>query len=858
MPLIPSEEEWLEQTAKAQQQVEEIQVEDPSINDAPIHPIAQLQGPFEESIAESTVGSHGNWQVFIDAHARRNQILTASVYERLCGRRWRQRPNEKYHPLWKLVSQIAFGLHLLANGLAKSEPAVIKILQVHVAELDGFIENTTEDIVIAFSDIEERLTHLRLPLGNIPVFSDMLADEAFRQTVIRDHERIQHIVQRSALAMDDHAKDIEKGLQSVRILGIYLLELREDWNDPTGSLDAVYIAMVGNVDGWKREFKRLKRKAYKLAKSLSMLHQVAFEIQRLVDISSTNSIVAPRPASRGDRHQKKMENTSNRLSTIMHSPLPQSPADPDSYTAKAQAVSIVAGFTPPTLVKTTSRQESPVSTRTGSVLRRGHQQKHSENKKELNNKADRYYARPDTGHMTPRRSVTAPVVSESQIKDTVRKERKREQQRPKTSSKAVERFGVPEKDSNRSLARFSSKIDRFSKSTSKIFSVSAFSRSNTKKKTKAEPKIEATRNEPLKPMERSWIDLDARDKQMSWSHQPGAQSDVHTLASRKDTAPEFPHLFYMSFLEDQSASDEEDLKSPDEEDTKDGAVKENSLEHQITALPTVTQSMTGFKEKSSHDDDMAAEVASTYSAKNRRFRAKNLHVPPLPKPKFGKPPNSDNNHVIYQNRNWLRPKPSTVFSFISSKKGADEASLNSPSLFRSRSRHGSGISETPSRPMSSQTNHTHGSTTPVPSFNQTWAAPRDRSFRNVETPPISPKAFSSATTNVNMRPGTSQSSAPGSIIDNSGPTNEVPRKALTINTHERRASSASRAKGNGDIRSASPLSITTTLEKPQHGGLSLFPRTPTTPRVRKFVSMTSLREVTAADDLDDRPPRSRG
>jgi hypothetical protein len=95
MPLIPSEEEWLEQTAKAQQQVEEIQVEDPSINDAPIHPIAQLQGPFEESIAESTVGSHGNWQVFIDAHARRNQILTASVYERLCGRRWRQRPNEK-------------------------------------------------------------------------------------------------------------------------------------------------------------------------------------------------------------------------------------------------------------------------------------------------------------------------------------------------------------------------------------------------------------------------------------------------------------------------------------------------------------------------------------------------------------------------------------------------------------------------------------------------------------------------------------------------------------------------------------------------------------------------------------------
>lgn len=541
----------------------------------------------------------------------------------------------------------------------------------------------------------------------------------------------------------------------------------------------------------------------------------------------------------------------------MHSPLPHSPADPDSYTAKAQAVSIVAGFTPATLVKTTSRQESPVSIRPDSVLRRGHQQKPSENKKELSNKTDRYYTRPNTGNMTPRRSVTAPVVSESQIKDTIRKERKGEQQRPKTSSsKVVERFAVPERESSRPLARFSSKIDRFQKSTSKIFSVSAFSRSNTKKKTKAEPKIDTVQKESLKPMERSWIDFDTRDKQMSWSHQPGGQSDVQALASRKDTAPEFPHLFYMSFLEDQSASDEgEDLKSPDEEDMKDGAGKENDLEHQITALPSVTHSMAGSKDKSSQNDDMAAEVASTYSAKNRRFRAKNLHVPPLPKPKFGKPPNPDNNHVIYQNRNWLRPKPSTVFSFISAKKGADEASLNSPSLFRSR--HGSVISETPSRPVSSQTDHIPGSTRPVPSFNPTWTARKD--VRNVETPPISPKAVSSAAAaSSNLRPGTSQSSARGSIIDNTVSTNEITRKALPANTHERRASSASRGKGNGDSRSASPLTITTTLEKPQHGGLSLFPRTPTTPRVRKFVSMTSLREVTAADDIDDRPPRSRG
>lgn len=95
MPAIPSEEEWLERTAKAQEEAEKLQMTEPLPNDTPVHPIAQLQGPFEESIAEATYGAQSNWQVYIDAQSRRDQILTAPVYERLCGRRWRQRPNEK-------------------------------------------------------------------------------------------------------------------------------------------------------------------------------------------------------------------------------------------------------------------------------------------------------------------------------------------------------------------------------------------------------------------------------------------------------------------------------------------------------------------------------------------------------------------------------------------------------------------------------------------------------------------------------------------------------------------------------------------------------------------------------------------
>lgn len=60
----------------------------------PSHPIAQLQGPFEESIVE-TDGSKTEWVVDIDAQTRRRDLLEGDEYERLCGRKWRQRTSEK-------------------------------------------------------------------------------------------------------------------------------------------------------------------------------------------------------------------------------------------------------------------------------------------------------------------------------------------------------------------------------------------------------------------------------------------------------------------------------------------------------------------------------------------------------------------------------------------------------------------------------------------------------------------------------------------------------------------------------------------------------------------------------------------
>jgi hypothetical protein len=62
---------------------------------SPEHPIAQLQGPFEESIRETKHHSASQWVVDIDAQSRRRDLLENDEYERLCGRKWRQRASEQ-------------------------------------------------------------------------------------------------------------------------------------------------------------------------------------------------------------------------------------------------------------------------------------------------------------------------------------------------------------------------------------------------------------------------------------------------------------------------------------------------------------------------------------------------------------------------------------------------------------------------------------------------------------------------------------------------------------------------------------------------------------------------------------------
>ncbi|CAG8013221.1 unnamed protein product [Penicillium nalgiovense] len=256
----------------------------------PSHPIAQLQGPFEESIIETTDRSGTNWVVDIDAQTRRRDLLENDEYERLCGRKWRQRASEKYHPFWKLISQMTFGFHLLAKSLAKSEASVMKILQKHVNELDGFLERTTEDFLIVRLDVRTRIQYLSLPLGNLDVFDEMLEDRNFRLSVVAYNDQIEHAIERFTLAGTDSLKDLQKAKEAMGALWFYFRQLTDEDCFKSESLKAFHQAMMDNMEGWIVAISKLRRQGTALQKALTQLGLATTEMQRRVGIASRKNV----------------------------------------------------------------------------------------------------------------------------------------------------------------------------------------------------------------------------------------------------------------------------------------------------------------------------------------------------------------------------------------------------------------------------------------------------------------------------------------------------------------------------------------------------------------------------------------
>ena len=289
-----AESEWLSST-KLPDSEDESDPDSTMDNQPPQHPVPTMQGAFEESmmetLTESTEPEPENRYSTADSISRRKMLLEQEKYERTVAGRWKQKPGEKYHPLWKLVAQISFGMHLLHQKLAKSDEEVIKILQNHVDEVDGFLERTTEDFDLAQNDIVERIRYLRLPLEHGQVFDSMLDDRAFRMAIVEGNEKIEHIVDRTTSAMKDALKDVQKGLDATRELARYLTRLERTWINRSDEHESVFLAMVGNTEGWSRAFLTLQQKGNKLGSALIQLRGIIAEIQKRAGIASRKNLV---------------------------------------------------------------------------------------------------------------------------------------------------------------------------------------------------------------------------------------------------------------------------------------------------------------------------------------------------------------------------------------------------------------------------------------------------------------------------------------------------------------------------------------------------------------------------------------
>ncbi|BCR94190.1 uncharacterized protein AKAW2_11236A [Aspergillus luchuensis] len=303
------------------------------------HPISQLQGPFEESIQEAIGIGNGRWVANIDAQSRRKILLESPNYERLCGRKWRQRADERYHPLWKLIAQMSFGVHLLVGKLAKSDVEVLKILQVHVDEMDGFLKRTSEDFLIIQIDVRTRSKYLSLPLENLMVFDEMLEDRSFRGSMIEYNDRIEHAIDRFATAIEDSLKDIQKGREAVGALWTYLQQSAEKHSPLPVRLLAVYQAMLANAEGWNIALSNLRRKGVALQSALLQLGLATTELQRRVGVASRKAVVSYMRSTNGltrkkSLRQRFMERGSfvSAPASTPNKPLPRAPDRPATAT----------------------------------------------------------------------------------------------------------------------------------------------------------------------------------------------------------------------------------------------------------------------------------------------------------------------------------------------------------------------------------------------------------------------------------------------------------------------------------------------------------------------------------------------
>ncbi|KAI0107879.1 hypothetical protein GGR51DRAFT_548333 [Nemania sp. FL0031] len=325
----------------------------------PVHPIPAMQPAFAESLMEATNnGSSIKPKLrFGDAKQRRTHLLDSPKGAELHAARWRYRPGQKHHELWKLLAQVSFGVYLLLNGIANSNEQVVDILQNHIDEVDEFLETTLEDVKMGLEDVEERIEFLKLPLENMQTFEEMLEDRDFRLQIVTGNEKIEHIIERTTLALNATFQDADEGLKAVREFAVYLNEQRDKpWRQQRPEFGDIYDAMKGNAQGWYQALIDIQDSASSLDTKLATLSDIVVEMdQKAGEVSrrtrfSVAPFSGPAEPSRSNGHSATSSSHSlqGRPSApqspprmVSHAPRPDSPAEKEVVFFEEKEVAFV-------------------------------------------------------------------------------------------------------------------------------------------------------------------------------------------------------------------------------------------------------------------------------------------------------------------------------------------------------------------------------------------------------------------------------------------------------------------------------------------------------------------------------------
>ncbi|KKF92144.1 hypothetical protein CFO_g5504 [Ceratocystis platani] len=281
--------------AAQQPQSQEQPAQDPG---APSHPVDEMQAAFSESLIEATHNPELNKPTLreFDPKIRRQRLIEQPKSEALPYTRWRYRPGQKQHELWKLMAQISFGVYLLLNGRSNSIDQVISILQGHIDDIDEFLEVSLEDLSEAARDLNSRIQHLCLPMENRQVFEKLLEDRNFRAELMSGSETIEHVIARTTLFLDQCDDDIFHGFNATRAFSNYLgSEADASWREERPGVLGVFEAMVNNTEGWQKTFITLEEKAKELNELIVSLTQMVADMQRIAAEVSRRTWISIEP-----------------------------------------------------------------------------------------------------------------------------------------------------------------------------------------------------------------------------------------------------------------------------------------------------------------------------------------------------------------------------------------------------------------------------------------------------------------------------------------------------------------------------------------------------------------------------------